>query len=61
MRHTPPLNQPILPHLPLVDRRRPWFGVVVAILALAGMLALSVYGIDFGILAHLKRLNSAGA
>ena len=60
MRHTPPLNQPILPHLPLVDRRRPWFGVVVAILALAGMLALSVYGIDFGILAHLKRLNSAG-
>jgi hypothetical protein len=24
------------------------------------MLALSIYGIDFGILAHLKRLNSAG-
>ena len=60
MGQTPPTNQPILPHLPAADRRRPWFGVVVGILALAGMLALSVYGIDFGVLAHLKRLNSAG-
>src|SRR5919202_3066836 len=60
MGQTPPTNQPILPHLPAADRRRPWFGVVVGILALAGMLALSVHGIDFGVLAHLERLNSAG-
>jgi hypothetical protein len=42
------------------DRLRPWFGGAVGLVALAGMLAFSILGRNFGTLDHLKLLNSAG-
>jgi hypothetical protein len=42
------------------DRLRPWFGGAVGLAALAGMLAFSILGRNFGTLDHLKLLNSAG-
>jgi hypothetical protein len=42
------------------DRLRPWFGVAVGLVGLAGMLAFSILGRNFGTLDHLKLLNSAG-
>jgi hypothetical protein len=42
------------------DRLRPWFGGAVGLVALAGMLAFSILGRNFGTLDHLKLVNSAG-
>lgn len=53
-------DQPIMKHVHPADRRRPWFGVAVGLAALAGMLAMSVLGRNFGTLDHLKQLNAAG-
>ncbi len=56
--HLPAL--PIMKHVHPADRRRPWLGVAVGLAALAGMLAISVLGRNFGTLDHLKQLNAAG-
>ena len=53
-------DQPIMKHLHPADRLRPWFGAAVGLAALAGMLAFGVLGRDFGTLAHLKAINTAG-
>ncbi len=53
-------DQPILKYVHPADRRHPWFGVAVGLLALAGMFILSILGRNFGTLDHLKQLNSAG-
>ncbi len=53
-------DQPIMKYVHPSDRRRPWYGVAVGLVALVGMLAMSVLGRNFGTLDHLKQLNSAG-
>ncbi len=53
-------EQPIMKYVHPTDRLRPWFGVAVGLVMLAGMLALSILGRNFGTLDHLKLLNSAG-
>ena len=53
-------DQPIMKYVHPSDRRRPWLGVAVGLVALAGMLAMSVLGRNFGTLDHLKQLNAAG-
>jgi hypothetical protein len=53
-------DQPIMKYVHPADRRRPWFGLAVGLAALIGMLAFGVLGRDFGTLAHLKAINTAG-
>ena len=53
-------NQPIMKYVHPADRMRPWFGLAVGLAALVGMLSFGVLGRDFGTLAHLKAINSAG-
>ena len=53
-------EQPIMKYVHPTDRLRPWFGVAVGLVALAGMLTFSILGRNFGTLDHLKLLNSAG-
>ena len=53
-------EQPILKYVHPTDRLRPWFGVAVGLVVLAGMLIFSILGRNFGTLDHLKLLNSAG-
>ena len=53
-------DQPIMKYVHPADRMRPWFGVAVGLAALVGMLAFGVLGRDFGTLAHLKAVNTAG-
>ena len=53
-------DQPIMKYVHDTDRLRPWIGVAVGLAALAGMLAFSILGRNFGTLDHLKLLNSAG-
>ena len=53
-------EQPIMKYVHPTDRLRPWFGVAVGLVALAGILTFSILGRNFGTLDHLKLLNSAG-
>ena len=53
-------DQPIMKYVHPADRLRPWFGVAVGLVVLAGMLTFSILGRNFGTLDHLKLLNSAG-
>ncbi len=53
-------DQPIMKYVHPADRLRPWFGGAVGLVALAGMLAFSILGRNFGTLDHLKLVNSAG-
>jgi hypothetical protein len=53
-------EQPIMKYVHPTDRLRPWFGLAVGIVVLAGMLTFSILGRNFGTLDHLKLLNSAG-
>ena len=53
-------EQPIMKYVHPADRLRPWFGVAVGLVVLAGMLTFSIHGRNFGTLDHLKLLNSAG-
>ena len=53
-------DQPIMKYVHPSDRRRPWSGVALGLVALVGMLAMSVLGKTSGTLDHLKQLNSAG-
>ena len=53
-------EQPIMKYVHPADRLRPWFGVAVGLVVLAGMLTFSILGRNFGTLDHLKLLNSAG-
>jgi hypothetical protein len=53
-------EQPIMKYVHPTDRLRPWFGVAVGLVVLAGMLIFSILGRNFGTLDHLKLLNSAG-
>ena len=53
-------DQPIMKYVHPADRLRPWFGAVVGLAALVGMLAFGILGRDFGTLAHLKAINDAG-
>ena len=53
-------DQPIMKYVHPTDRLRPWFGLAVGLVALVGMLAFGVLGRDFGTLAHLKAINTAG-
>ena len=53
-------DQPIMKYVHPADRLRPWFGAAVGLAVLVGMLAFGVLGRDFGTLAHLKAINSAG-
>ena len=53
-------DQPIMKYVHPTDRLRPWFGVAVGLVVLAGMLTFSILGRNFGTLDHLKLLNSAG-
>src|ERR671917_1586793 len=53
-------DQPIMKYVHPADRLRPWFGVAVGLAALVGMLAFGVLGRDFGTLAHLQAINTAG-
>jgi hypothetical protein len=53
-------DQPIMKYVHPTDRLRPWLGVAVGLVALAGMLTFSILGRNFGTLDHLKLLNSAG-
>jgi hypothetical protein len=53
-------DQPIMRYVNPADRLRPWFGVAVGLAALVGMLAFGVLGRDFGTLAHLEAINTAG-
>src|ERR671912_218640 len=54
-------DQPIMKYVHPADRLRPWFGVAVGLVALAGMLAFGILGRNFGTLEHLKALNDAGS
>ncbi len=54
-------DQPITKYVHPADRLRLWFGVVVGLAALVGMLAFGALGRNFGILEHLKALNDAGS
>ena len=53
-------DQPIMKYVHPADRLRPWFGVAVGLAALVGMLAFGALGRDFGTLAHLQAINTAG-
>ena len=53
-------NQPIMKYVHPADRMRPWFGLAVGLAALVVMLAFGVLGRDFGTLAHLEAINTAG-
>src|SRR3712207_2576792 len=53
-------EQPIMKYVHPADRLRPWFGVVVGLVVLVGMLTFSILGRNFGTLDHLKLLNGAG-
>ena len=53
-------EQPIMKYVHPTDRLRPWFGVAVGLVVLAGMLIFSILGRNFGTLDHLKLLNTAG-
>ncbi len=54
-------DQPIMKYVHPADRLRPWFGVAMGLVALAGMLAFGILGRNFGTLEHLKALNDAGS
>ncbi len=54
-------DQPIMRHMNPTDRLRPWFGVAVGLVSLAGMLAFGILGRNFGTLDHLKQLNVSGS
>lgn len=54
-------DQSIMRHVHPTDRLRPWFGVAVGLVSLAGMLAFAILGRNFGTLDHLKQLNVAGS
>src|SRR4028119_2449648 len=53
-------DQPIMKYVHPADRRRPRFGLAVGPTALIGMLASGALGRDFGTLAHLEAINTAG-